>query len=91
MRLDSDVLMLFHVPLELIQNVAAQIEDIPLTKFKAMGGQANMFTQARRQYQFELVNSNLPSSLLLTHIKSYMALCGWKITRAMFCIVAGTT
>ena len=95
MRLDSDVLMLFHVPLaiglELIENVAAQIEDIPLSKFKAMGGQANMFTQARRQYQFELVNSNLPSSLLLTHIKSYMALCGWKITRAMFCIVAGTS
>lgn len=94
MRLASDVLMVFRVPLaiglEVIQNVAAEIEDIPLNKFRAMGGQANMFTQARRQYQFDLVNSSLASSLLLAYIKSFMALCGWRIIRAMFCIVAGT-
>ena len=94
MRFASNVPMLFLVRLaichEVIQNVADEMEDIPLAKFKAMGGQTNMFTQVRRPYQFDLVKSNLASSLLLTHIKSFMALCGWKIIRAMFCIVAGT-
>ena len=49
-----------------------------------------MFSQSRRQYQFPVNNSNIPSSRLLVMMKSYMALCGWLIVRAMFCIVGGS-
>ena len=94
MRLASNVLMLFYIPLAvnycLIRDILLEIEAIPLNKFKAMGGQPGMFTQSRRQYQFPVNNSNIPSSRLLVMIKSYMALCGWLIVRAMFCIVGGS-
>ena len=94
MRLASNVLMLFYIPLAvnycLIRDILLEIEAIPLNKFKAMGGQPGMFTQSRRQYQFPVNNSNVPSSRLLVMIKSYMALCGWLIVRAMFCIVGGS-
>ena len=63
---------------------------IPLSKFKAMGGQAGMWSQARRQYQFPTNKSNIPSSRLVVVMKSFMALCGWHIIRAMFCIVGGS-
>ena len=94
MRIASDVLMLFLIPLAicplLLLDVAKEIDGIPLGKFKAMGGQPGMFTQARRQYQFPATNSLLPSSQLLVQLKSFLALCGWTLVRAMFCIVGGT-
>ena len=43
MRLASDVLMLFYIPLAvtycLIRDIKLEIDAIPLSKFKAMGGQ----------------------------------------------------
>ena len=94
MRIASNVLMLFLIPLAicplLLLDIAKEIDGIPLSKFKAMGGQPGMFTQSRRQYQFPAINSLLPSSQLLVQLKSFMALCGWTLVRAMFCIVGGT-
>ena len=94
MRIASDVLMLFLIPLAicplLLLDVAKEIDGIPLGKFKAMGGQPGKMTQARRQYQFPATNSLLPSSQLLVQLKSFLALCGWTLVRAMFCIVGGT-
>ena len=94
MRLASDVLVLFHIPHAvvppLIRDLKLEVDAIPLSKFKAMGGQPGMFTQARRQYQFPTNKSNIPSSRLVVMLKSYMALCGWHIVRAMFCIVGGS-
>ena len=94
MRLASNVLMLFLIPLAvsscLLRDLADEINDIPLSQFQPMGGQPGMWCQTRRQYQFPANNSNLPSSQLLVMLKSFMALCGWHIVRAMFCIVGGS-
>ena len=91
MRLVSEVLALFHIPHAvvppLIRDFKLEVDAIPLSQFKAMGGQAGVWPQARRQYQFPTNKSNIPSSRLVVMIKSFMALCGWHIVRAMFCIV----
>ena len=94
MRLASNVLMLFLIPLAVsscvLRDLADEINDIPLSQFQPMGGQPGMWCQTRRQYQFPANNSKLPSSQLLVMLKSFMALCGWHIVRAMFCIVGGS-
>ena len=94
MRLASDVRMLFHIPDAVvpppISDLKLEVDANSLSKFKPMAGQAGMFTQVRRQYQFPTNKSNIPSSRLLVMLKSYMALCGWHIVRAMFCIVGGS-
>ena len=70
----------------LLRDLADEINAIPLNQFKAMGGQPGTWCQSRRQYQFPANNSNIPSSGLLVMLKSFMALCGWHIVQAMFCI-----
>jgi uncharacterized protein YjlB len=94
MRLASNVLMVFLIPLAvsscILRDLADEINDIPLSQFQPMGGQPGMWCQTRRQYQFPANNSKLPSSQLLVMLKSFMALCGWHIVRAMFCIVGGS-
>ena len=76
MRLASDVLALFHIPHAvvppLIRDLKFEVDAIPLSKFKAMGGQAGMWSQARRQYQFPTNKSNIPSSRLVVMLKSYI-------------------
>ena len=83
MRLASNVLILFHIPdavvPPLIRDLKLEVDAIPLSKFKAMGGQAGMWSQAHRQYQFPTNKPDIPSSRLLVMLKSYMALCGWHI------------
>ena len=62
----------------------------PSLQIQSNGRTTRDVSQARRQYQFPTNKSNIPSSRLVVMMKSFMALCGWHIVRAMFCIVGGS-